>query len=468
MKNAIQSIWGKSCQLFPDGVWDPPVRLQQQETIALPTLPTHASAQSTEDSLTSTTNQAAPGETSVTNVSPTAASPTSETSRSTASESSADTATLSTNDPAPPTQLHSSQASRALQLQSTRTPAMASDKTHVSLSLETPSAVDSQKSSILSTASELSNEGLDTALSTLSVVEATFTSILDTAVVSSNRIDASTASQTSDPYVDTSASTNSVGVDDPSAPDPTSTSAPAAVTPVQTALVIATAKTDTSASIASSEGDINESRGSVISIASQPFTRIIQSSGVEVFANARTTFAMSSGGRQVVAESQSMSAGLSDAIIVGSTTLQEDDSATSVTAFEVGGQTYTAVADGSGNDIIDMGSNTITLSPGGSAFIAETKTFSEAADGAIFAAAGSQATTIPLHIEYSTIITIGSKVFTATHDANGDDVLENGSTRISLSAGGPTVTTTPRRSLKLPVVRSSWFQDPKRLPEWQQ
>ncbi|KAK0844573.1 hypothetical protein LTS02_015629, partial [Friedmanniomyces endolithicus] len=60
MKNAIQSIWGKSCQLFPDGVWDPPVRLQQQETIALPTVPTHASAQSTEDSLTSTTNQAAP------------------------------------------------------------------------------------------------------------------------------------------------------------------------------------------------------------------------------------------------------------------------------------------------------------------------------------------------------------------------------------------------------------------------
>ncbi|KAK1077417.1 hypothetical protein LTR48_008783, partial [Friedmanniomyces endolithicus] len=117
----------------------------------------------------------------------------------------------------------------------------------------------------------------------------------------------------------------------------------------------------------------------------------------------------------------------------------EVDSATSTAALHSVGPTDATTASVPSHRTIALESATITLSLGGPAVTAESRTYSEATDGAIVAAFGSQTTTITAPAASSSIIILGSTFFTATHDASGAEVLENASTRISLSAGGPAV-----------------------------
>ncbi|KAK0841428.1 hypothetical protein LTS02_016847 [Friedmanniomyces endolithicus] len=168
----------------------------------------------------------------------------------------------------------------------------------------------------------------------------------------------------------------------------------------------------------------------VISSASQSIAQTLQPSGASVFANAYTTVTISG----VVTEGHLISAGLSS-----STTTGDDSSATPTAAIHSVGQTETTTVSVASHRTINLESATITLSPGGPAVSAESRTYSEATDGAIVAAFGSQTTTIAPPAAPSSIIILGSTFFTATHDASGAEVLENGSTSISFSAGGPAV-----------------------------
>ncbi|KAK1062754.1 hypothetical protein LTR74_010070 [Friedmanniomyces endolithicus] len=170
----------------------------------------------------------------------------------------------------------------------------------------------------------------------------------------------------------------------------------------------------------------------VISSASLSITQTLQPSGVSVFANAYTTITIS--GSDVVTEGQTIGAGPSS-----STTTGDDSSANPTAAIHSVGQTETTTVSVASQRTMNLESATITLSPGGPAVTAESRTYSEATDGAIVAAFGSQTTTIPAPAAPSSIIILGSTFFTATHDASGAEVLENASTSISLSAGGPAV-----------------------------
>ncbi|TKA28096.1 hypothetical protein B0A54_16068 [Friedmanniomyces endolithicus] len=170
----------------------------------------------------------------------------------------------------------------------------------------------------------------------------------------------------------------------------------------------------------------------VISSASLSITQTLQPSGVSVFANAYTTITRS--GSDVVTEGQTIGAGLSS-----STTTGDDSSANPTAAIHSVGQTETTTVSVASQRTMNLESATITLSPGGPAVTANSRTYSEATDGAIVAAFGSQTTTIPAPTAPSSIIILGSTFFTATHDASGAEVLENASTSISLSAGGPAV-----------------------------
>ncbi|TKA36071.1 hypothetical protein B0A54_13010 [Friedmanniomyces endolithicus] len=172
--------------------------------------------------------------------------------------------------------------------------------------------------------------------------------------------------------------------------------------------------------------------GSIISSAPQSIARTLQPSGVSVFANAYTTVTIS--GSQVITEGQTIGADSS-----GSTATEEDNSATPTAAIHSVGQTGMNAVSVPSHRTLNLESATITLSPGGPAVSAESRTYSEATDGAIVAAFGPQTTTIAAPAAPSSILIVESEIFTATHDASGAEVLENGSTSISLSAEGSAV-----------------------------
>ncbi|KAK0941055.1 hypothetical protein LTR29_007331 [Friedmanniomyces endolithicus] len=169
--------------------------------------------------------------------------------------------------------------------------------------------------------------------------------------------------------------------------------------------------------------------GSIISSAPQSIARTLQPSGVSVFANAYTTVTIT--GSQVVTEGQTIGAGSS-----GSMATEEDTGAIPTAALHSFGQTDATTASVPSHRTLHLESATITLSPGGPAVSAESRTYSEATDGAIVAVFGSQTTTIAAP---SSIIIVGSEIFTATHEASGAEVLENASTSITVSAGGPAI-----------------------------
>lgn len=119
---------------------------------------------------------------------------------------------------------------------------------------------------------------------------------------------------------------------------------------------------------------------SVIILGSQTFTEIMQSNGQDVFANAHTTFTISTGGPAATVGGQRVSAADNSHIVVGSSTVQIQPKES---VFVVGSETVTASADGSEGQVFAIGSSKATLSAGGPAVSIGSQVISEDLNGQI-------------------------------------------------------------------------------------
>ncbi|KAK5113457.1 hypothetical protein LTR85_010885 [Meristemomyces frigidus] len=143
------------------------------------------------------------------------------------------------------------------------------------------------------------------------------------------------------------------------------------------------------------------------------------SNGGEITYNGQTISVASTGGAVVIG-------GSTTEALPGPTGQSSDSGASSV--FTFGSETITASAAANGQDVINVGSETVTLSPGGAAATIGSQVISEASDGAIIAASGAQTTTVTLAqpTEGSGVLTAGSQ--TVGFSQVGSDVVVGGKT----------------------------------------
>lgn len=175
---------------------------------------------------------------------------------------------------------------------------------------------------------------------------------------------------------------------------------------------------------------------SVISVGSQVLTEIGASTGIEVFANAQTTFTISSGGETTI-NGELVSAVQSAEIVVGTATFSVAPAATShpVSVITVGSNTFTEIATSNGESVFADASTSWTISQGGPAQTIDGVTVTALPNGEVLI--GSS--TVSVRPDES-IFTFGGQTVTAVPGSNGDEIMALGSSTVTLSRGGPAVT----------------------------
>ncbi|KAK5703635.1 hypothetical protein LTR17_021959 [Elasticomyces elasticus] len=133
----------------------------------------------------------------------------------------------------------------------------------------------------------------------------------------------------------------------------------------------------------------------------QPYTQIAQTNGAQVYVNSDSSFTIPTDGAAVAVGSETVSMVSTGEIVVGSRTytLTADNANAMPTTsgnivLTVGSQVYSLSQGPNGQEIVDAGSTTLTLSSGGSAMTIDGQTISLASDGALVAGQGSYSSTV--------------------------------------------------------------------------
>ncbi|KAK5709051.1 hypothetical protein LTR17_020114 [Elasticomyces elasticus] len=139
----------------------------------------------------------------------------------------------------------------------------------------------------------------------------------------------------------------------------------------------------------------------VITANGKPYTQIAQTNGAQVYANSDSSFTVPTDGAAIAVGSETVSMVSTGEIVVGSRTytLTTDNTNAMPTTsgnvvLTVGSQIYSLSQGPNGQEIVDAGSTTLTLSSGGSAMTIDGQTISLASDGALVAVQGSYSTTV--------------------------------------------------------------------------
>lgn len=193
------------------------------------------------------------------------------------------------------------------------------------------------------------------------------------------------------------------------------------------------------------QGAVTSGAQTLVTIASQVYTVLAQTNGVEVFQNSDTTVTVSSGGGPGTVVNGVAVSALSNGIVVGTasdaTTIRLGSSDPSVQFVTIGSQTY-AVAATSGADIFSNAQTTFTLSADGAATTISGEVVSVASNAGEFVVGSSTyllATPTAVLAAPSTIA-IGSQIFTEVAQSDGADVFANDQTTFTLSPGGSATT----------------------------
>ncbi|KAK5748747.1 hypothetical protein LTS12_021188 [Elasticomyces elasticus] len=162
----------------------------------------------------------------------------------------------------------------------------------------------------------------------------------------------------------------------------------------------------------------------VITANGQLYTQVPQPNGAQVYANSDSSFTISADGAAIVVGSETVSMVSSGEIVVGSHTYTiTADTTNAVPAssgnvvLTVGSQKYSLSQGPNGQEIVDAGSTTLTLSSGASAMTVDGQTISLASDGALVAGQGS----------YSSKVSVGDAIPTSS---------SNGQVTASVSSSG--------------------------------
>lgn len=118
----------------------------------------------------------------------------------------------------------------------------------------------------------------------------------------------------------------------------------------------------------------------VITVGTRVLTEMFEFSNAEVFAGRQTTITLSPDGSAAIVDGQSVSAASSDQVVVGTSTFVKLPEESVVT---IDSQTVTLSREANGNEVFDLGSDTITLSPGGVGRTVGSQMVSEASNGAV-------------------------------------------------------------------------------------
>lgn len=160
---------------------------------------------------------------------------------------------------------------------------------------------------------------------------------------------------------------------------------------------------------------------SLVHVSSLAFTVFVQSDGTEVSTNGETTFTFSPEAAPTSVNAQVINTNSAGHITVGSSTIflasSQGQHTGAATTFSFGSHTYTISGEASGDDIVDLGFSTITLSPGGPSAPLGPDTISEATNGDLVFYSGSPITTVPFKSSsYGTTMT--SSQFAPTSSNN--------------------------------------------------
>ncbi|KAK3639539.1 hypothetical protein LTR22_017401 [Elasticomyces elasticus] len=182
----------------------------------------------------------------------------------------------------------------------------------------------------------------------------------------------------------------------------------------------------------------------VITANGQRYTQIAQTNGAQVFANSDSSFTIPTDGAAIAVGSETVSMVSTGEIVVGSRTytLTADNTNAMPTTsgnivLTVGSQIYSLSKGPNGQEIVDAGSTTLTLSSGGSAMTIDGQTLSLASEGALVAGQGS----------YSTTVSVGDAI--STSSSNGQ-VTASISSSVSPSESPATTSTSSAGKLFAP------------------
>lgn len=183
-----------------------------------------------------------------------------------------------------------------------------------------------------------------------------------------------------------------------------------------------------------------------VTIGSQIYTELPQTSGAYVLADQETTITIAPGEAAASINGQVVSA-VSDGIVVGSGIKGDIISLTTIdktsNILSIGSQTFTEIAQTGNVAVFADGQTTFTLNPGGAATTIDSEIISAASDGNIVI--GSSALTLaPISTlnqpEATSVITVGSETFTLVAQPSDLEVFANAQTTLTLSVGGPATT----------------------------